>query len=104
VLKVLPLSRDFRFRDQIRDAVSSACRNTSEGFYKYQHREFVRYLNIARGSLGEMLDQIEDGLQRGYFTKHAAKEMTDLCGRAMIANLRLIQSLRPNSSSRGKHN
>jgi four helix bundle protein len=88
-----PILNDFRFRDQIRDAVSSACRNTSEGFYKYRHSEFKRYLNIARGSLGETLDAIEDGLQRNYFSEETAREMTNPCDRAMIAHLRLMQTL-----------
>jgi four helix bundle protein len=87
------IGADLRFREQMRDAVSSACRNTCEGFYKYRRPEFKRYLNIARGSLGELLDIIEDGHQREYYSDATAKQMSDLGGRAMIANLRLMQSL-----------
>jgi hypothetical protein len=31
-------ARDFRFTGNLRDAIASACRNQSEGFYKYKHK------------------------------------------------------------------
>jgi four helix bundle protein len=86
-------SQDFRFRDEIRDSVSSACRNTAEGFYRSTRPQFAYFLNVARGSLGETLDQIDDGRERDYFNAETCGEMLDLCNRAMIANLRLRQSL-----------
>jgi four helix bundle protein len=89
-----PAAQDQRFTTNLRDAISSACRNQSEGFYKYKHREQRPYFNTARGSLGETKDGIEEGRQRGYFSTELACEMDGLCGRAMIANLRWIQSLK----------
>ncbi len=83
-----PAARDERFTKNLRDAVSSACRNQSEGFYKYKHRTQRPFFNTARGSLGETKDGIEDGRQRGHFSQEIAKQMDSLCGRAMIANLR----------------
>jgi len=86
-------ARDFRFTSNLRDAISSACRNQSEGFYLYKHKPQRPYFNRARASLGETKDGIRDGLQRGYFSPEVAERMTKLCGRAMIANLRWIKSL-----------
>ena len=86
-------ARDFRFTSNLRDAVASACRNQSEGFYKYKHKPQRPYFNTARASLGETKDGIEDGRQRGYFSTELAKQMDALCGRAMIANLRWLKSL-----------
>jgi four helix bundle protein len=88
-----PASKDQRFTSNMRDAIASACRNQAEGFYKYKHRPQRPFFSIARGSLGETKDCIEDGRQRGYWTDDEAKAMTDLCGRAMIANLRYLRSL-----------
>ena len=88
-----PAARDTRFTDNLRDAISSACRNQSEGFYKFKHRQQRPYFSTARASLGETKDGIEDGRQRGYFSDEVAKCMDLLCGRAMIANLRWLQSL-----------
>jgi four helix bundle protein len=53
-----PASRDFKFRDEIRAAARSASDNTAEGFYRYAPREFNRFVNIARGSLGEVRNQL----------------------------------------------
>ena len=86
-------ARDFRFTSNLRDAIGSACRNQSEGFYKYKHKPQRPYFNTARASLGETKDGIEDGRQRGYFSTELAKQMDALCGRAMIANLRWLKSL-----------
>jgi four helix bundle protein len=86
-------AQDYRFTNNFRDAIASACRNQSEGFYKYKHRQQRPFFNTARASLGETLDGIEDGRERGHFSAEMAKRMTALCGRAMIANLRWLQSL-----------
>ena len=61
-----PASRDFKYRDQIRDAIASACRNTSEGFDRFRPAEFARFLEFARGSLGEVQDCLIDGHDRKY--------------------------------------
>jgi hypothetical protein len=68
-------------------------RNQSEGFYKFKHKEQRPYFKTARASLGETKDGIRDGRQRGYFSSDVAEQMTNLCGRAMIANLRWLKSL-----------
>ena len=86
-------AKDFRFTSNLRDAISSACRNQSEGIYLFKHRAQRPYFNRARASLGETKDGIRDGCQRGYFSLEVANQMTKLCGRAMIANLRWIKSL-----------
>jgi len=48
-----PASKDFKYRDQIRDASASAPRNIAEGFGRFRPREFARYLEYARASLME---------------------------------------------------
>jgi four helix bundle protein len=87
-----PASKDFDFRSQLRKAARSACYNTSEGFYRYGHGEFGHLLNVARGSLGEVLDQIDEGLENKYFTPEQHLEMKRLCLRAMKANMALRKS------------
>ena len=64
-----PAAKDFDYRLQLRKAARSACYNTSEGFYRYQHGQFGHQLNTARASLGEALDQINEGLENTYFTR-----------------------------------
>jgi len=43
-----PASRDFKYRDQIRDSSAAAPRNITEGFGRYRPREFARFLEFAR--------------------------------------------------------
>ena len=69
-----PVAKDFRFTSNLRDAVSSAGRNQSEGFYKFRHKEQRPYLKTARASLGETKDGIRDGQQRGYFSPELAEK------------------------------
>ena len=86
-------SRDFRFTSNLRDAIASACRNQSEGFYKFKHKEMRPYFNTARASLGETKDGITDGTERQYFGAEVAARMRALCRRATVANLRFLKSL-----------
>lgn len=84
-----PGARDFRFRDQIRSAADSACDNTAEGFGRYRHREFSRFLTIAKGSLDETESQLLAGLAKGYFSAESAAEARIRIARARRALLRL---------------
>src|SRR5262249_47978667 len=42
------VSRDFKFRDQIRDSSASAPSNIAEGFGMFRPRDFARYLGTRR--------------------------------------------------------
>ncbi len=51
-------SKDYGLRDQIRRATVSISSNVVEGFEKNDSNEFVRFLKIAKGSLGEVRNQL----------------------------------------------
>jgi four helix bundle protein len=87
---------DWDFRSQMRRALRSACYQTSEGFYFFKHKPFAHYLDGAYASLGETLDQIDDGHERGYFSEEQQTEMRRLARRAMKCNRRLADWLRNN--------
>lgn len=87
-----PAAHDCDYRRQLRRSARSACYLTSEGFYRYGHAEFAKFLNWARGSLGEALDQIDEGHEHNYFTDRQHLEMKRMCLRAMKANLALKKS------------
>src|SRR6266404_2248537 len=84
-----PVSKDFKYRDQIRDAIASACRNTSEGFDRFRPAEFARFLEFARGSLGEVQDCLIDGHRRHYIDGELFDKMWLLSKRAIGSNTRL---------------
>ena len=54
VSSVPPFANDFRFRDQIRAAAVSAMCNIAEGAESGSTKEFIRFLNIAKASSGEV--------------------------------------------------
>jgi four helix bundle protein len=57
---------DYDFCKQALSASRSACRNTAEGFYRFGHPEFAHFVNIARASLGELLESVEDARLANY--------------------------------------
>lgn len=62
-------SKDFGLRDQIRRAVVSVSSNIVEGFEKNNNNEFIRFLKIAKGSAGEVKNQLYIALAVDYITK-----------------------------------
>jgi four helix bundle protein len=51
-------AKDFGLRDQIRRAIVSVSSNVVEGFEKNNNNEFIRFLKIAKGSVGESRNQL----------------------------------------------
>lgn len=48
------LARDFGLRDQMRRAAVSIPTNIAEGFERASRKEYLLFLNIAKGSAGEL--------------------------------------------------
>ncbi len=88
-----PAARDFKFRTQIRDAASSVCRNTSEGFDRFRPSEFARFLEFARGSLGEIQDGLIDAHERTFISGELFDRLWLLSKRAIGANTNLTKYL-----------
>ena len=47
-------AKDFRLRDQIRDAAGSVMHNIAEGFDSGSNPEFIRFMKMARRSGSEV--------------------------------------------------
>jgi len=91
-----PARRDLRFCDQCKDAARSATNNIAEGFGRFRHRDFARFLRIASGSLHEVRDHLIDGHARGYVTDDELARGTQLAKRAASATGALIRYLMNN--------
>ena len=61
---------DFRFRDQIRAAAVSVMANIAEGSESGSTREFIRYLNIAKPSCGEVRSHLYVALDQNYLDEN----------------------------------
>ena len=64
------LRQDYKLRSQIDDAADSVCRNIAEGFGSESHREFARFLRIARRSLNE----VQDGFRSAQIKRHIVED------------------------------
>jgi len=60
--------KDFRLRDQTRDAAGSVMHNIAEGFEAGSDAEFVRFLKISRRSASEVQSELYLALDRKYIT------------------------------------
>ncbi len=61
-------AKDFELLRQIRGASVSAMSNVAEGFERWSRKEFVRFLDIAKGSAGEVRSQLYVALDQQYIT------------------------------------
>jgi four helix bundle protein len=87
-----PASRDFKYRDQVRDSSAAAPRDISEGFGRFRPREFARFLEFARGSLMETRTSLVDGRDRGYLTQALYSRLSNLARGALKATTNLMLS------------
>jgi four helix bundle protein len=62
-------ARDFGLRDQIRRAAVSTMSNIAEGFERGTRKEFIQFLNIAKGSNGEVRSQLHVALDQKYIAE-----------------------------------
>jgi four helix bundle protein len=66
--------RDYGFRDQIQRAGISIMNNIAEGFERHSDVEFARFLNIAKGSAGEVRSMYYASEDLDYVAEALAKE------------------------------
>ena len=87
-------ARDFRFRDQIRQAAGGVAINIAEGFRRFSAREFLQFLRYAYASAGEVAEWLEDGVARKHWTDGDVSGARRILGRLNPPLLSLIRYLR----------
>ena len=92
--KRLNLRPDYGLKDQIQRAAVSVMSNISEGFERGTRAEFINYLFIAKGSAGEVRNQLYVALDNGYLSDETFKYLSRLSEDCSVLIWRLIQSLK----------
>jgi four helix bundle protein len=68
-------NKDFALRDQLRRAGISIPTNIAEGFERASRKEYLLFLNIAKGSAGEVRSLVRVALEVGYLEQASYLEI-----------------------------
>ena len=72
------LSKDFGLRDQLRGAALSIPSNIAEGFERASRKEYLNFLNIAKGSAGEVRSLLRVAVEIGYLEEPQYYELKEM--------------------------
>ena len=92
------LAKDFGFRDQICRAAVSIVSNIAEGFERRSNSQFMQFLDIARGSAGEVRAQLYIALDLGYVSQKQFQDAFDdieSIGKMLTSLIRHLRSSKP---------
>jgi four helix bundle protein len=71
-------SKDFDLRSQIRRSSISIMSNIAEGFERRGDKEFIRFINISKGSCAELRSQLYAALDVDYINVQTFEELMRL--------------------------
>ncbi len=95
--KLKPFALDRDLKSQIRRAATSVMSNIAEGFERGSRKEFVQFLNIAKGSNGEVRSQLYVALDQEYVSEKRFEELrqsTVTLSRRIATFIRYLETCR----------
>ena len=87
---------DFGLKDQLRRAAVSISANIAEGFERRSRNEYLNFLNIAKGSSGEVRSLLEVAARVGYLNND---ELVSLRNRSKFLSGSISNHMRSISNS-----
>lgn len=90
--------RDFSFRDQIQSAAVSIMNNIAEGFERRSDADFARFLDISKGSCGEVRSMYYTATDLGYVGEETARIRHESARNIASGTGSLLKHLRKKSS------
>ena len=94
-----PFARDYRLCSQIQSAATSTMSNIAEGFERGSKQEFIQFLNIAKGSNGEVRSLLYVALDQAYLDNDRFHELR---ASALALSRRLARFIRYLEGFQGK--
>jgi four helix bundle protein len=82
-------ARDFKLCEQIREAARSGPRNIAEGFGRFKHGDFARFVRIGKASEVELLNH----LQEAHYSNHLSDEELDALDHSVRKAIRAANGL-----------
>ena len=79
LLEKMELQRSFDLKSQLDRSAGSVMDNIAEGFERAGNREFIQFLAISKGSLGEVRSQLYRALDRNFLEKEKHDLLQDDC-------------------------
>jgi four helix bundle protein len=89
----------YRLADQMRGAAISVKSNIAEGYCRTSLGDYIRFCEIARGSLGELGSQIQDCERWSLITGNKLTELLDLYSGTTFFLERLMTGLKKKQKS-----
>lgn len=68
---------NYGFKDQVCRSSLSIPSNIAEGYERGSRKEYIRFLNIAKGSCGELRTQLYIGMETSMFNKEVGRKYID---------------------------
>ena len=75
IYKMMETCRDFGFKDQIQRSAVSIINNIAEGFESGSDAKYMNFLNISRGSCGEVRSMLYLCEDLGFCTKDEREQL-----------------------------
>lgn len=94
IYSIFGKNRDFGFRDQIQRSSVSVMANIAEGYGRNTNKEFVRFLEIAKGSLYETQSLIDIDFDLRYISQDEHDKLDSLCNEITKVIYGLIKKLK----------
>ncbi|MBA3682307.1 MAG: four helix bundle protein [Bacteroidetes bacterium] len=79
LLQTLNETRNYELKNQLDASAGSVMDNISEGFERDGNREFIQFLAISKGSLGEVRSQLYRVFDRNMLDKEAFENLQSDC-------------------------